>query len=297
MKYTLYIFTFFIITTNFALAGFLDIDILGGNTDHKVGDEILFEVNLNTEDGFYNAVTGELLVDENFEIKQIITGGSVISAWVENPTNSKNNQIDFAGIIAGGFKGNTKVFQIVAIPKNEGASSLYLQNISIFLNDGLGTEKILPSKNISLNIRNLAPGEDNVRITMKDNISPEKFDVILTRDSNIEGGKYVLIFEAIDKGSGIRTYEVLEGKKVFTQAKSPYVLVNQRLNERIYVKAIDYDGNERVVRVEVPGKVCVGIKCFDQKITILVLVIGFILSFILWRKQSKEFRKISETSS
>lgn len=297
MKYTLYIFTLIILGTHFANAGSLDIETKNTDTDYKVGDEILFEVNLDTQNEFYNAVSGTLTFDNTFEIKQIITGGSAISAWVENPANAKSNSIDFAGIIAGGFNGSEKVFQVIAIPAKSGPVNISLINSSIFLNDGSGTEFQIPDKFLTTQIRNTSPGEENVRITLKDNISPQVFDVTITSDPNIADGKYVLIFEAIDKGTGIRTYEVLEGRKVFTQAKSPYVLVNQKLNERIYVKAIDYDGNETAVRVEVPGKVCVGTKCFDQKFTILILIVVFIFSFILWRKQSKELKRISETIS
>ena len=293
MKYLYYILILFFFTIQNAFAGFLDFNITNQN-DIKVGDEIEVNLNLNSEGISYNTVSGILNVDPNLEIKQIKTGGSIVSAWIENPSRAKSNEIKFSGIIAGGFNGNGTIFQIILIPKNPGAHNVQIQNSFILLNDGLGTEKSLPNKNLIINSRELLEGEQNILIASKDKMSPENFEVILTKDKNIADGKYVLIFEAIDKGSGVKTYEVLEGKKLFKQAESPYVLVNQKINERIYVKAIDYDGNERVSKVYIPEKICIGNKCFDQKITILILIFAFILSFIIWRRQSQQLRRISE---
>jgi hypothetical protein len=293
MKYLSYILIIFFFTAQNAFAGFLDFNIT--NTSNiKSGDEVELSVSLNTEGVSYNTVSGTLNVDPGLEIKQIKTGSSIISAWIENPSKSKSNEINFSGIIAGGFSGNGTIFQIILIPKYPGAHNVQIQNSFILLNDGLGTEKSLQDKSLTINARELFEGEQNILITSKDKTSPENFEVILTKDKNIADGKYVLIFEATDKGSGVKTYEVLEGKKLFKQAESPYVLVNQKINERIYVKAIDYDGNERVSKVYIPEKICIGNKCFDQKITILILIFTFILSFIIWRRQSQELKRISE---
>ncbi|MEZ4103268.1 MAG: hypothetical protein R3B55_01765 [Candidatus Paceibacterota bacterium] len=297
MKYLSYIFIFFIFGAQISFAGSLDIKISDKNEVAKVGDEILITINLDTGEDFYNAVQGRITLDNIFEIKRIITGGSIVSAWIENPSDTKNNSVDFSGIIAGGFKGEEKLFQIIVSPKYEGSGNIVLSEVSIFLNDGNGTEERKPETLTSVRAVNLSPGETNKVINLVDKISPENFEVTLIKDKNIEDGKYILIFEANDKGSGIRSYEIVEGKKKFTAIKSPYVLENQRLNERIYVTAIDHNENTRTVQVEIPGKICVGTKCFDRKIIISILGIIFIASFILWRRQSEELRKISKTSS
>ncbi len=296
MKYLIYILILFTFFPSPASAGLIDFDMLNSE-DIKVGDEILITIALKTEGNSYNTVSGKLNVDNGLEIKQIKTGNSIISAWIENPSRSKDNQINFSGIIAGGFKGDGTIFQVLVVPKSTGNLPLNLEDTFILLNDGLGTQEPLPNKNISINARDLREGEQNVVITSRDKTSPEDFEALLVKDKNIAEGKYVLIFEAMDKGSGVKTYEVVEGKKLFKQAESPYVLVNQKINERIYVKAIDYDGNEKISKVYIPEKICVGHKCFNQKIAILILICTFILSFILWRRQSKEFKKISERLS
>jgi len=295
MKYFLYFFILFLSLTSSVFAGSFEINNGNSNQEYKVSDEIIFEINLDTKDEYYNALSGEINIDDRFILKQIVTGGSIISAWIENPSETKTNQVKFSGIIAGGFKGNGTVFKIILIPKESGDLNVSTNNSFIYLNDGEGTEEKVIENSQIVSVRNLYVGEENTVINLKDNIAPERFEVTLTKDKNIADGEYILIFEATDKGSGVKTYEVLEGKNLFKQAKSPYVLVNQKINERIYVKAIDYSGNERVVRVNIEDKVCLGNKCFKEKITISILLGLFILSFILWRKQSRDFKKLSET--
>lgn len=293
MNYFLQTLAIFIFSTQIAFAGSLNISNKNSSEEIKVGDEVLVEVEIKTGEEIYNAVGGELLVDPGFEVRQIVTGNSIVSAWIENPIKSKTNDLKFSGIIAGGLKGNGSIFQIILVPKKQGNLIIQMKDPSIFLNDGLGTEEKLNSQSITLNIRNIQPGESNSKISLIDKTPPEYFEVTLVKDKNIADNKYVVVFEASDKGSGIKTYEVLEGKKLFKQAESPYVLVNQRINERIYIKAIDGSGNERIVKLDLPNKICLSVKCFDQTTTIIILVLISLVSFILWRRQSRELKKIS----
>lgn len=295
MKYFLYFFILFFSLTSAVFAGSFEISGEKNTSEYRVGDEIIFEANLKTGENYYNAIKGEVFIDSKFTIKQIITGGSIISAWIENPSETKNNHINFSGIIAGGYKGDGNIFKLILIPKESGELKIQTDNSLIYLNDGEGTEGGVSDYILNIPVRELYAGEEKTFIDLKDKIPPEEFEVVLTKDKNIENGKYVLIFEATDKGSGVKTYEILEGKNLFKQAKSPYVLVNQKINETIYVKAIDYSGNERIVKVNIEDKVCLSNKCFNKKITISILLGLFILSFILWRKQSRDFKKLSET--
>ncbi len=297
MKYFIYILIF-LLTTNTALAGSLTLQQKNsGPANQKVGDELLLEINFQTELESYNAVSGTLSVDPSFEIIQIITRNSVISAWIENPSKSKTNTISFAGIIAGGLQGSGTLFELVIVPKEAGVFPVELKNISIFKNNGLGTEETLNTQDKEIPVRSLLPGEVPSKLTWTDTTPPEQFDALLVKDPTIANNKYVLVFEAIDKGSGIRSYSVLEGKKLFEQAESPYILKNQKINEKIYVKAKDYYGNERVVRVDIPNSACFGAQCVNQKILIVTLALIFVLFLVIWRKQSKEFRKIKERVS
>jgi hypothetical protein len=292
MKYffAITIMMLFYVPTAFAA----EISFSSPDKDIKVGDEVKFDVNISTEDDFYNAVSGDLIVSDNVEIRQIITGNSIISAWLENPNRSKSNIINFSGIIAGGYKGEGNVFQVILVPKTATNISIGLDNISLFKNDGLGSQENLEDSSYNFPVRNLGYGETNTKITSMDSDPPEIFKVSLIKDKNINDGKYTLVFEAHDKGDGVKTYEVLEGKKIFSDIQSPYVLNNQHINERIYVKAVDYEGNGRVSEVDLPNMFCFKVECINDNWIIIALVPIFAFFFFLWKKQSKELKRISK---
>lgn len=296
MKKIIFITTIFLVLLggNSASAASLLID--QENSLPKTGDELLLTVSMNTEGESYNTVSGVLTLDRSLELRQIITGASVISAWLENPQNTKSNTIHFSGIIAGGLSGTGTLFQIIAVPKSAGTAQLTADTISFFRNDGTGSEEYIQPASLTLSIQNLAPGETNKKIKLLDTIPPELFEVILTQDKNIANNNHILIFNAIDKGSGIKTYSVLEGRKLFEHATSPYVLKNQRINEKIYVKAIDYEHNERVVAVRIPNKTCLVTYCIPNQSIVILFGILCIISFFIWRKQSTIFKKISNYS-
>ncbi len=292
MKKILYTILIFIIFPTAVFAG--DVFLSFEASDTKVGDEILLGVEIDTQNKFYNAIEGTLIVGENIEVKQIITGSSVISAWIENPSKTKTNEISFAGIIAGGFNGNGKIFEIVAVPKDARSAEFLIKDVSIFLNDGAGTEEKITDSQKILQVREKGAYEENYVVLLTDRNPPEPFDVIIVKDINIADGKYVLIFEALDKGTGVKVYEVTEGRRVFRDAQSPHVLENQKLNKKITVKAMDYAGNERIMKVPIDGKICIGVECFNERILLVAVIALLLLTFIVWKKQSKELKRIQE---
>lgn len=261
----------------------------------KVGDDVLLEIRLVTGENFYNAVGGTVQINtDDFLIKKVGTGNNVITAWVENPSKANTGKINFSGIMAGGFSGNGLLFELVLVPKRSGNLNLNLSNLSIFLNDGLGTQEEKSDIARIFEVRDLLPSEENFILHPRDTTPPENFEVFLVRDENIADGKYVLIFEAIDKGSGVRMYEAIEGRLFTRNAESPFVLNNQKINKKIWVKAIDNEGNERLVRVNIPDKICVGINCFNEKYLLIVITLILIASFVIWRKQKKSLKVLQE---
>lgn len=295
MKYLFLILTIFFIHLPNVFAGNVVFEKDSNfSSDIKVGDEVIFNVDIEPEKDSYNAIQGVLLISDNVEIKQIITGKSVISAWVENPSKSKNNHIVFSGIIAGGLSGSGNIFQVVLIPKTIEPIQIDLSEVSLFKNDGLGTKEEKKSISYRIPVRDKGAGELNSKIVSSDKNPPEDFNVDLVKNTNIENNSYVLIFKAIDKGDGIKAYEVREGKNLFKDVESPYVLKNQNLNKKITVTAIDYAGNSRTVSVSVPNMLCFKVQCINEKIIILALIPIFIFFFVLWKKQSKELKKISK---
>ena len=123
---------------------------------------------------------------------------------------------------------------------------------------------------------------------MIDGTMPEPFEIQVV---NIEGKNY-LAFSATDETSGINYYEVVETTKNNRQfresdAKSPYLLKNQSLGEKIEVTAVDKAGNRRVTEMVLPYK-------FNFKEVFYLLLIAGILGIIVWII-SKIKNQISET--
>lgn len=284
---TTFIFLVFLITSQMVFAGDVFISQeLPKTNDLKVDDQILVNINLNSQGTEYNAVEGVLNIPKIFEIEKVVTGNSFISVWLENPVNFSNSIVEFSGIAPAGYNKETGlIFSIVLKVKDAGFGNLELENLGLFENDGLGTRENIREKKLSFNTRSRGSDEDPYLISVKDTTPPEEFEIKIIKDQNLSDGLYTLVFSAIDKGSGVKSYDVFEGRHVFKQENSPYVLENQRLNGKIKVVATDHEGNGQTAEITPPGKVCVGASCFGAGFVIGLVVI--VVLVILWRKLKK----------
>lgn len=212
----------------------------------RTGEEFTVGVIMSVDEPV-NAVEGRLVFPANkLIVKEIREGNSIINFWVEKPRIESSGIILFSGITPGGFSGaNNSIFSVVFEAKNTGIASVALQNTKALKNDGLGTETPLLIRDTAVSIK---PGDSNARKeTLTDTELPEDFSPIIESDPNIFDGKFFLIFTTQDKGSGIKRYEVREGRfGWWREAESPHVLSHQRLDRDIYVRATDNTGNERV---------------------------------------------------
>lgn len=218
---------------------------------HK-DDEFLVGIFLNTEKQSINAIEGRLTFPDNLlEIKEIRNGDSVINFWVEKPHIIQSGALAFSGITPGGVSApRTPLFSIIFHVKKAGKGSLAIDSARILQNDGKGTEAKVKTESFSLSItetKSLASSVEKI----VDIETPEDFKPIIGKDPNIFDGKYFIVFATQDKGSGIDHYEVDEGgSNSYTIAESPYVLRDQSLTKKVYIKAVDKNGNQRVVTLE-----------------------------------------------
>ena len=91
-------------------------------------------------------------------------------------------------------------------------------------------------------------------------IAPELFTPVVASDPHIFNGAFFLVFSAVDKGSGVDHYEILEtptdpSSRVtpsWQAATSPYLLQDQSLSSNIYVRAVNHNGAYLVV--ELPAR-------------------------------------------
>lgn len=214
-------------------------------------EEFFINVYLDTENEFVNAVEGRIVFPTNLlEVKEIRDGNSTINFWIQKPIE-KQEEIIFSGITPGGFLGQKEfLFSVIFRAKKNGDGSIKADEVKVLLNDGNGGEaqvkKYLFDFSISKEL-NIVPS----LLEVVDKEPPEDFKPTIANDSDIFNKKYFLVFTTQDKGLGIDHYEVREGNRgKFYVTESPHLLKYQSLNKRIFVKAIDKAGNERIIIFE-----------------------------------------------
>ena len=298
-KIVLAVFFLSFLFSNFVLAAVTSFEI--DTTNIKVGDTVEANLVLNTEGVSVNAVEGTITIPGNiFSLKGIKDGNSLVNFWIEKPS-FKDGGVSFSGIVPGGYTSSKGLILSVVFQAVEaGDASLEIKNMKILANDGQGTpikttvsdlnfkvlklaEKTVSTTSPSLQISQTIFGRTN------DVILPENFTPKIVSDSNMFDGQYFLVFATQDKGSGIDHYEVLE-KKIFnlfnhefvlwetgwTQSDSPYVLADQTAHSFIYVKAVDKNGNGRVVTVSPRNP----IEWFEVRI-IWCIIVGVLIVLLL----------------
>jgi hypothetical protein len=207
-----------------------------------------------------NSLEGEIVLPAGLEVKEILEGDSIVPFWIKKPS-LEDGKVVFSGLIPGGFRGVLgafhegykpgKVLTLILKSREEKEIEITLQEIKVLLNDGKGTELESEIKPLKITISQKAPEVFGV-LPIKDLDKPESFQPLISKDPNIFGGKWFLVFVTQDKGSGIDHYEVLESKKQkieegkWLRAESPYLLEDQSLSSYIFVKAVDKAGNERI---------------------------------------------------
>ena len=265
----------------------------------------LFEVGvfINTDGESINAVEGKIVFPEKLlKLKEIRDGNSIINFWIERPKVS-NGEVLFSGITPGGFIDKQGlIFSIVFRARQAGRGSVEIREIKALLNDGKGTATNTTISNLELVISGLAPLETPSLtgptaatpppvVENKDIDLPETFEPMVASDSAIFDGKYFLVFATQDKGSGIDHYEVREKFWAgFVTAASPYLLQNQRLDKKIFVKAIDKNGNERIVMLP-PQK---PLPWYRHYAIFGILLVLIVVGFLLKKLWSRHFTKNRE---
>ncbi len=278
-----------LLLSNSVFAGTVAITkLLPATNDLKVGDEVLIELDLVSGGTQYNAIEGSLFVSPIFEINKVITGNSFVSVWLNSPSVFEGNTINFSGIAPAGYNKEVgPIFSLILLSKDVGSGTVALKNVGIFKNDGLGTRENIAEKSFALSVRAATEDEIPYLVSVKDETPPEEFNIELVKDPGLYGGWYAIVWSALDKGSGIKSYDVLEGRRVFKQAESPYVLEKQSLGGKIYVKAYDYEGNVRTAVFTPPGKFCAGDSCFGRGYVAGMVIIVVAGIYLIWRKKKR----------
>ena len=245
-----------------------------------VGDVFTVDVEIDTEKQTLNAIETDIIFP-NILLEYVSSddGDSIISLWIQKPNLHDSNVITLSGITPGGFiQKDAKLLSLTFKVLQVGQGNIENINTKLLLNDGLGTETITKYQNLHLSI---VEGDSNIVVNTVDEEIPEYFNPEIIQDKDIFEGKYALIFSTKDKGSGMGRYEVKEGWfGKYENAESPYELKYQSLDKKIFVKAIDLMGNERV-EVLYPQNW----KPWHEQtgVVVSILILCVLTLFIYWR--------------
>jgi len=205
------------------------------NDEYYLGDSFLLNIFLDVDDECINTIEAKISFPRDIlSFDGFISGDSLISVWIDNPTELDSEEINnsgeiyFAGGVPGGYCGK--------IPGDPGESNLIgkiLFKIPSFyvgpeikdilsiefvgqplalINDGLGTSDNLRLNNFEFRVE-AKPSimkQDASSIFKNDKIKPEPFVVELHQNDSMFSGKSFIIFSSIDKQTGVDHYEVLE---------------------------------------------------------------------------------------
>lgn len=254
------------------------------NQNFTQGEEFLASIFLSSPGESINAVEGKILFPENLlEMKEIRDGNSIINFWIEKPKVERPGILIFSGITPGGYEETRgALFSVVFQAKAAGQGNIEFRDVNVLQNDGKGTPASVKVSPFHFAISQEMPGAQSKIENLKDIDPPEIFQPEIAQDSALFAGEWFLVFAAQDKGSGVDRYEVCEGsEKKCVIAESPYVLQNQKLDQKIFVKAVDKSGNERKVSLS-PQNFRPWYK--DYGILAILMLIGFIASKILLRR-------------
>ena len=280
-KSFLIIFGYLILATGTVFSA--DVRVTTSASNVGLGEQFVVSVYIDSVESL-NAIEGKVIFpSDTFLVRDIREGNSVINFWLDKPNVEQVGELHFSGITPGGFNGkNKQLFSLVLEPKKAGTYLIELKDVKAFIHDGVGTNASLNMYNADISVRSQSNNVEQAILIDKE--LPEVFEINLARDPNIFDGKYFLVFTTQDKISGISKYKVKEGKfDTFVDAESPYVLENQNLDRKIYVKAIDKSGNERIATLN-PQNITSWYLNYGviAIITLLLFTIVFVLTKRSW---------------
>ena len=237
-------------------------EIFFGSTGREIGVGQMVEIGvfLNTHNDSINAIEGEVdFPIDMLDFSQFHDGNSIISLWVDKPRMDTQGKIMFSGIVPGGYQGDKgMLFSFVAQVKKKGEIKVVSSHETVLRSDGVGTA--VSVSRAPLSIIGSTASSTSTYYPPYDPDQPETFVPTIGHDPNLFDGKYFVAFTTQDKGSGISHYEIAEEHRYpwqklfphssnFVVVKSPYELHDQKLQSTIYIKAIDNNGNERIVEI------------------------------------------------
>jgi hypothetical protein len=250
---------------------------------------VLVDVYVDTDAVAVNAIEGSVLFPAGaLTVVDIRNGNSALNFWVEQPKESSKGTVSFSGITPGGVAGKLYLFSIFYKTKQEGGATLRFESLRVLKHNGTGEEIELQTPSYALRITHDQDTDPNTVSGIFDTVAPEDFRPEISSNEDIYDGRYTVVFATQDKGSGIDHFEIKEGFwGDFTYAESPYLLTDQSLHKKIYIKAIDKNQNNRVVVLNPQNPIL-----WYRDYTILAILLIVCVSVYYLRKTWRRFLKM-----
>ena len=257
----------------------------------NIGEQFYVDIFNDPQDSSINGIDGTIHFNvDHITFVRAEEGKSIISLWIERPTN-KAGSISFAGIIPSGFSGVIDPFnsiikkpglitRLIFEAKRSGEAIITTDPFTISDNDGEGTTtKTLPvSTSIAIdNIENKIIYDDN-------DTTPPTLEAYVTRDNNLFDNRYTLVFQAIDKESGIDGVMIKEGNHDWKKIESPYLLEDQSRHSIINLRATNFSGYSYSITID-----SLPYNFMSLYITIIFIVIVLLIYII--SKKKNVFKK------
>jgi hypothetical protein len=214
------------------------------------------DVIVDTQGKTINAIQGSIVFsNNNLSFVRAETGSSNITFFITPPT-VQGDVITYAGIIPGGFnglinpfdpqhRGPGEIMRLVFVGKAAGEGQIISTATTVADNNGQGTLETVPDQQTFLAISTAIA---QATYTTHDT-KPPLITASVIQEPDLNNGKYTLIFNAVDKQSGIDHVEVKEGDDIWRVADSPYLLRDQSRKSILSVRAIDVVGNATLVTI------------------------------------------------
>ncbi len=262
----------------FAVHLFLDTE----TNVHSTSDVFYVPVRIDTQEECINAISVAISYDPSYlAVEDISIGDSVITLWTKEPTIERGEtgeigRVLLEGGIPGGFCGRVTgdpgqtnsiaklvVSGVGQVSQDEERKTQLIvePGTAVYLHDGTGSLASTTLQGLELTFTNSTSTAENLWLgdVKSDSIAPELFDIVFVEGPSVGNQRHYIVFNTVDKQSGIDHYEVLETdpdrfgfltwvsrESYWVTATSPYVLRDQNLHSKILVKAVDKNGNERI---------------------------------------------------
>ncbi len=215
------------------------------------------------------------------------TGNSDVTLFVDRPTLN-GNAISFSGVIPGGFDGLInpydpknrlpgQIVRLVFVGKAAGEAQIIATGTTITANDGQGTIETVPDQQAFLAVSTAVVPSI---YTQTDTRLPT-LTASIVKEDDLYGGKYALLFNAVDKESGIDRVEIKEGNDAWKVVQSPYLLRDQSRKSILLIRAFDVAGNASTIVTIPPTN-----QSQSPAVIVIVLILfALCIGYVIYKKR------------